>query len=141
MKGLKGIESVIAVVILIAISIALAGVLFAWYRGTLQIEQGRTETAAECGFLSFEITDVFLSQGSGRFVIENTGQKPLALSFALLETANAVNSFPLNTAISGRSFASLPFSFNGTCADFRSLTVHTACAGVSARFSEEPECD
>ncbi|MBI2583575.1 MAG: hypothetical protein HYW25_02820 [Candidatus Aenigmarchaeota archaeon] len=140
MKGLKGIEPVIAVVILVAISIAMAGMLFTWYQGTLRIEQERTASAAECAFASLEVGDVFLSAEGGRVIIENTGQHSLDVSLIVLQKTDGLESFLMNSTVEERSLASLPFPFTGSCGNFVSLTVYTACNGIDARFSGEPVC-
>ena len=141
MKGSKGIEPVIAVVILIAISIAMAGALFTWYQDTIQSQQSRTSAMLDCAFASLEIENVFLSAESSRVVVENTGQHPLEIGLVILETSASVESFSLNATLESRSLASLPFSYEEECGEFESLTVHTSCSGISARFSGTPTCN
>src|SRR3989339_1898899 len=126
---MKGVDPVIAVVVLVAISIAMVGALYSWYSGAISIQEGTIENSANCVFTSIEVRSVVLSDGSGAAIVENTGSDPVEINTIILETQSSLESYFTNQTIEGRSISSLPFPYIGECSEFRSVIVYTNCAG------------
>lgn len=135
----------IAVVLLIAIAVLVAGMLFGWIKGysTLETERisNRSEGLTSCSGSAIEIDDVYLdfTANKSRVTVRNTGQL-----FERVVSAQLLNTNGQNATLLGNQSVNLTkgeikiieFSLNGTiqnCANFSQVRVSTLCTSGAYR--------
>ncbi|MBI2076725.1 MAG: hypothetical protein HYT72_05760 [Candidatus Aenigmarchaeota archaeon] len=150
---MKGISPLLASVLLIAVTVAIATLVMGWVstvtRTTQTTVSNRTAAAVDCASASIVIDDVYIATGAatGTVIVRNAGQTDdLYLVSASLynSTGNSVNptlTLPVTDFDKGEIQV---FTYTSTgissCAAFSKAIVATNCAGVSATFDRTPKC-
>ena len=154
---MKGISPLIAAVLLIAITVAIATLVSGWIstvtRGTQISAENKTTEAVDCASASIVIDDVYVS-GTGatrtvNAVVRNSGQT----SNLIIGNATVYNSSGSGLTASSPSVPYtgfdrgevVTFTFNSvsitTCpTDFQEVIVTTTCGGVFGKFDKTPKC-
>lgn len=153
-KKTKGISPLIAAVLLIAFTVAIATLIMGWFsaftRSTTATVSNSTTQAVNCADARVSIRDVYLQSAGGsgdvNVIVENTGGSSVSLTG--LEVVNTtgngfsagfttVGSFNksqiLTFKITGTTFASCPGSFS-------KAIVTTGCGGIGDVFTNTPKC-
>lgn len=150
---MKGISPLLASVLLIAVTVAIATLVMGWIstitRTTQTTVSNRTVEAVNCASASIVIDDVYISTAAatGTVIVRNAGQADsLQIAFAPLynTTGTSVNPaqiLPISNFNRGQ-IQTLTYTSTGisSCAAFSKAIVSTNCAGVSATFDRTPKC-
>jgi flagellin-like protein len=151
---MKGISPLIASVMLIAITVALAALVMSWnnalFKSTTKTVENRTDVAVECSSAQITIEDVYITpgtelNGSARVVMKNGGFNSLYLnSLQLLNRTgdNFSTGFVQGPiAAGGLKTVSLANVSVPVCpTDFSEVIASTTCGGISATFDGTPKC-
>lgn len=149
----KGISPLLASVLLIAVTVAIATLVMGWVSTITRTSQvtvsNRTTEAVNCASAAVVIDDVYISTGArtASVIVRNSGQTDdLQLTFAPLfnSTGNSVSpseSLPVTDFDRGE-IQTFTYTSTGisTCANFSRAIVATNCGGVSATFDRTPKC-
>ncbi len=152
---MKGISPLIAAVLLIAFTVAIATLISGWFTGFAQKTTGaitnKTNLAVDCSSAGINIKEVFVKSGATgtvRAFVENNGfLDGLSISGAVVynSTGQAVvaDALPTSGLNRGQSvvltFSSVAIS---SCpANFDRVVVSTDCGGISSTFSGTPKCE
>ena len=150
---MKGISPLLAAVLLIAVTVAIATLVAGWISTTVRTTQAtitnKTSEAVDCSAAAIVIDDVYAASGTvtARAIVRNAGQTDdLTIQSAQLYNTSGSNftasSLPItnvdkgnvNTlSFAGASIASCPTSFS-------QIVVTTSCGGVSAIWNKPPKC-
>ena len=154
---MKGISPLIAAVLLIAITVAIATLVTGWVSSTVRSTQvsveNKTTEAVECAGASIVVDDVYVNDNGAtatvRAVVRNSGQtNDIQIQNATLynnigsgKTANSP-SVPVTDFDRGEV---VTFDFTGaaiaTCpTNFKEVIVTTTCGGVFGKFDKTPRC-
>lgn len=153
MRKQKGVSPLLAAVLLIAVTVAIATLVMGWIstvmRSTQVTVSNRTVDAVNCASASIVIDDVYINSvaRTATVIVRNSGQADdLQLTFAPLinSTGNSVSpaeSLPVTGFDKGmiQSFTYTSTGIN-SCANFSKAIVATNCGGVSATFDRTPKC-
>lgn len=154
---MKGISPLIASVLLIAFTVAIATLVFSFLsttvRQTTTTTSNRTTEALECSAASVNIEDVYVSGGSGaatvRVIVKNTGfTNDLSLVSASVYNDTGVNfstsDIPVTDFDRGEiatlTFTNVNLSGGGCPTAFSQAIVTTSCGGISDTFDGTPKC-
>lgn len=150
---MKGISPLLASVLLIAVTVAIATLVMGWVstitRTTQTTVSNRTVEAVNCASASVVIDDVYIATGAatGTVIVRNAGQTDsLQIVFAPLYNGTGHSVNPAQTLpVTGFSRGGIQvFTYTSTgitsCAAFSKAVVSTNCAGVSATFDRTPKC-
>ncbi len=151
---MKGISPLIAAVLLIAFTVAIATLIMGWFstftRTTTATITNSTTAAVSCSDARVSIRDVYIQTGGGgavaNVIVENTGGSTVGLvSLQLINTTGNVfgtgftavgalnESQVLTFTITGASFSACPGSFS-------KAVVTTNCGGIGDTFTNTPKC-
>lgn len=153
---MKGISPLIAAVLLIAFTVAIATLIMGWFstltRTTTATVTNSTSAAVNCADARVSIRDVYIQTGGAaaaqvaNVIVENTGGSTVGLvSLQLINTTGnvfgtgftAVGSFNksqlLTFTITGATFAACPGSFS-------KAVLTTNCGGIGDVFTNTPKC-
>ena len=156
----KGISPLLASVLLIAVTVAIATLVAGWLSTTVRTTQttvsNRTLEATECSSASITIEDVYMDAGrnaSQRIVVRNSGQSDsLQIVSAQLYNITGGNfsarSLPITnfnrgnvTTLSFEQYSTAGAMIVDTCPGaFSKIIISTNCGGVSAEFTGTPKC-
>ena len=159
-KGYKGISPLIAAVLLIAITVAIATLVSGWIstitRGTQVTVENKTSEAVECAAAAVSIDNVYIvGNNSVRIVVRNSGQANdlEVTNVTAINTTGSVFSFGTSqpvltdfdrgeafTFVINASGITLFGTQGNTCLAFSKAIVTTNCGGVSAVFDKTPRC-
>ncbi len=144
----KGISPLIAAVLLIAFTVAIATVIMGWMstttRTTTSNITGKTETAVGCSDAAVKIDHVYVtSGGSGAIVVVNTGFKDLTVNGTVYNNTGAsctgtAVSLPAG-ATDEVTLASCPTISPSTFEEARVWT--TTCGGVGDSITSYSSTD
>lgn len=156
----KGVSPLLAAVLLIAVTIAIATLVMGWLttvtRTTQVTVSNKTAEAVDCSSASIVIEEVFVSAGinrTARVIVRNSGLSDnLQIISAQIYNRTGSNfsagSLPL-TGFNRGNVTTLSFSPTGppggtvvdACpGDFSRALVSTNCGGVSTEFTGTPKC-
>lgn len=133
--ALKGISPLIAAVLLIAVTMTIAGVLAYWASTFVKggLEQSSNQTVAtECNFANFVVDACSFNPASGRmtFILDNIGTVGLSnISVFVIYPDNSINSSSVNGTLSSGTLRS--FSVDGVSPGYSKVTFRTNCPTVS----------
>ena len=150
----KGVSPLIAAVLLIAVTVAIAALVMGWvstlFSSTQTTLSNITSTLVNCASAGISIDDVYVtagSSGTARVIVRNSGQADdLAIQSADIynRTGDRFGSDGLTlTDFDRGEVATLSFSLvsTGSCpSDFVEAIVSTDCPGIYAKFSSRPKC-
>ncbi len=152
---MKGISPLLAAVLLIAITVALATLIMGWMSTITRTSQVKVENktlqAIDCSAAGVSIQEVYITAGNGTgtasVVVMNTGQS----NDLIIQSAQMLNTTGGNFAGSGTpiqdfdvgdtetiSFSSIGISSCPTA--FSKVIITTNCGGVSDTFDTTPKC-
>lgn len=153
---MKGVSPLIAAVLLIAFTVAIATLIMGWFssftRSTTTSVTNATTLAVNCADARVSILDVYLQTGGAagaqvaNVIVENTGGSSVGLvSLQVINTTGNVfgtgftavgalnESQILTFTMTGASFASCPGSFS-------KAVLTTNCGGIGDVFTNTPKC-
>lgn len=135
---MKGISPIVAAVLLIAITMTIAGVL-AYWSSTFVSTSLPTEnsTSAQCRVAQFEFLNCKYNSTAQTiiFSVNNVRSVDLGNLTAYIEYSNGTvsNVIPLNGSLPANTFKS--FSVSSVSSDFSNILVKTICPDVSRSSS------
>ena len=152
---MKGISPLIAAVLLIAFTVAIATLIMGWFssftRTTTTAVSNSTTQAINCADARVSIRDIYLQStggatGSANVIVENTGGTSVGITGLQLfnisgsafsvgfTTIGALNKSQVTTfTITGASFDGCPGSFS-------QAVLTTSCGGIGDVFTSTPKC-
>ena len=149
---MKGISPLIAAVLLIAFTVAIATLIMGWFssftRSTTTSISNTTNQAVACSDARVSIMDVYINNGTqnANVIIGNIGGSPVSITgLEILNTTGngfsagftkigALNTSQIVTfTITGLGCGSCP-----TC--FSKAVLTTGCGGVGDVFTNTPKC-
>ncbi len=152
---MKGISPLIAAVLLIAFTVAIATLIMGWFstltRSTTTTVSNKTTEAVACSNAQISIEDVYitagsLATGSARVIVKNTGFTMLAINSAQLYNTTGHNFSTGFSSVSSFSAGSIQtISLTNvsvpTCpTTFSKAIVTSNCGGISDTFDGTPKC-
>ncbi len=152
---MKGISPLIAAVLLIAITVAIATLVSGWIstvtRSTQIAAENKTSEAVDCAAASISVDQIYLDNNTLRVVVRNSGQANdlVVGNVSVITNIGNVLTFPSAPALTdfdrgeSYSFAVSLGSAIGpiTCpTNFSKAIVTTTCGGVSSVFDKTPRC-
>jgi flagellin-like protein len=155
MDGTKGISPLIASVLLIAFTVAIATIVFSFLSTTVKqtttSTANKTTEALECSAASINIDDVYISGTSAatvRVIVKNTGfTNGLSIISANVYNKTGVNFSTSDVPLTGfdkGETATLTFTnvnmSAGCPTAFSKVIIATSCGGVSDTFDGTPKC-
>ncbi|MBI2084666.1 MAG: hypothetical protein HYT70_03600 [Candidatus Aenigmarchaeota archaeon] len=129
---MKGISPIVASVLLIAITMTIAGVLAYWsstfVEKSLPVEN---RTTADCRVAQFEFLSCRLNSTGGTLLFSLNNIRSASLNItAYVEYSNGtISENPLNTTLVGNSIRS--YTVTGVSSDFSRLLIKTNCPELS----------
>jgi flagellin-like protein len=130
----KGISPLVASVLLIAITMTVAGVLALWATGFVKERTGAfNATSPECDFAHFRIYSCTYNSNTStiNLILNNEGNVELkSLTAFIIYSNNSVSETPLTGTLPPNTLKS--YSIPGVASDYTSLTIRTHCPQVSA---------
>jgi flagellin-like protein len=148
---MKGISPLIATVLLVALTVAIASVVTTWMT-TLSKEKSsvignKTDVAIDCTAANIDVKDVYVdfSSNISRTIVWNSGQVGISVTDASLfnkQGESAVLNSTLPVSLSPGSMATIRFNVSGVfsnCLNFSQVLVSTDCVGISDRFTGTPK--
>ncbi len=159
MTNSKGVSALLAAVLLIAVTVAIATLVMGWLatitRATQVTVSNRTVEAVDCSSASLVIDEVYIDSGinqTQRVIIRNSGQTDnLQIIAAQIYNSTggnfSANSLPIQNFNRGNvtTLVFIDRLANITVVDscpgaFSRVLVSTNCGGVSAEFTGTPKC-
>jgi len=151
---MKGISPLIAAVLLIAFTVAIATLIMGWFstltRTTTSAVSNKTTEAVACSNAQISISDVYITAGAGvtgsaRVVVKNTGYTTLAVNSVQVYNVTGHNHSTGFASVSMGPGATQTFSITGvgvaTCPTvFSKAIVTTNCGGIDDTFDGAPKC-
>ena len=151
---MKGISPLIASVMLIAITVAIAALVMGWFSGltksTTTTVSNRTNEAVSCSSAQVTIEDVYITagteeSGSARVIIKNAGFNGIYINSVQLFNRTGDNFStgftPGDLPSGGLKTVSLANVSVSNCpTDFSKVIASTTCGGISATFDGTPKC-
>ena len=152
---MKGISPLIAAVLLIAFTVAIATLVMGWFstltRETTTTVSNKTTEAVACSNAQITVEDVYvtagsLASGSARVVVKNTGFTILGItSIKVYNTTghnfstgfSVVSSFPSGSI---QSFSITNVSVPTCPGTFSKVLVTSNCGGIANTFDGTPKC-
>lgn len=137
-SGRKGVSPLVAAVLLIAVTMTLAGLLAYWAASFVRTSLPETNTTeAECRFASFKIYSCTYFNDTQKLNLILENQKDVELTelkvFLIFENTSVSEPIPLNQTLVGGALKSFSLSDIPT---FSKISVKTNCPEVS----EEKTC-
>lgn len=149
---MKGISPLIAAVLLIAFTVAIATLIMGWFstltRTTTTTVSNKTTEAVACSNALISIEDVYVrlnsTESDVRVIVKNSGFSTIGItSLQAYNTTghNFSTGFGTGTLARGAvvayniSLASIP-----TCATFSRVIVTSNCGGITDIFESTPRC-
>ena len=130
----KGISPLVAAVLLIGVTMTVAGILAYWASSFVRTQVTRFENEtimSECNFADFRIYACSYNPDESKltFILNNIRTVELRnLTLYVIKQDNTVESIPLNESLPGNSLKSFSVSL---APDYKSITIKTHCPGVS----------
>lgn len=131
---LKGISPLIATVLLIAVTMTLAGVLAYWastfVKSGLEVSSNQT-VSTECNFGNFVVEACSYDNAAQKvsFILNNIGTVGLSnITVFTIYPDNSLNFTQLNGTLPSSRL--VPFTVNGVVPGFSKLTIRTSCPNV-----------
>ncbi len=150
---MRGISPLIAAVMLMAFTVAIATLIMGWYsstaRSTTSSITNHTTTAVGCADARLSIKEVFVESSNNAtvtVVIQNTGFGPIDIQDVQVfnktghNTSTGFTSVP-NFAKGQIANIRLYNASIGTCpSDFSKVVATSNCGGVTDTFDRTPKC-
>lgn len=151
---MKGISPLLASILLIAITVAVASMASGWFTSTIRTSTAsttnRTNTALDCSGASISVDSVYITGTTSatiKAIVRNNGQ----IDGMTIIGAQAFNTTGGNFSATGLPVVSVnqgtittlsfvPGNFAACPASFTSLVVTTNCGGITDTFTGTPTC-
>jgi flagellin-like protein len=136
---MKGISPLVATVLLIAVTMTIAGMLAYWASSFVKTQTGQFENqtlTSECRFADFKFYSCNYNSTSQQmtFVLENFRSVTLKDLVAYIVYQNGtVANYSLNATLPGASMKG--FTIGNVSSDYSSVTIKTHCSEVDTRSS------
>ena len=151
---MKGISPLIAAVLLIAFTVAIATLIMGWFstltRTTTSAVSNKTTEAVACSNAQISISDVYITAGTvatgnARVVVKNTGYTTLAINSVQVYNTTGQNHSTgfasVNMGPGQTQTISLTNVSVATCPTvFSKAIVTTNCGGIDDTFDGAPKC-
>jgi flagellin-like protein len=148
---MKGVSALLASVLLIAFTVAIAVIVMNFYSSTIKSSTetigNKTATATECSSASINVEDVYVSAAAktASVIVKNTGFTNVVLESAQIMNTTGSNFTTSNVpfVFTKGSIATLMFlnaSLSPCPASFSKVYVTTNCGGVADTFEGTPRC-
>lgn len=131
----KGISPLVAAVLLIAVTMTIAGILAYWAssftRAQISAFENQTVTT-ECSFANFRFYTCKYDSSTGTmsFILDNPSNVNLKdLVAFIIYRNNTIQQIPLDKDLPANQIQS--FSISGISSDYSSITIRTHCPGLS----------
>jgi flagellin-like protein len=133
---MKGISPIVAAVLLIAITMTIAGVLAYWSANFIGKQLPDTGTETQCKLANFDFLSCKYNSTTGNITFSLVNRRNVELKnlTAFVNYANGSSSSGaiLNSTLNIGSDAIKSFSVSGISSDFVSIIVKTQCSDVEA---------
>lgn len=131
---MKGISPLVASVLLIAITMTIAGAIAYWASSFVatSLPTNQTNLGGECAFGNFKIYSCRYNASTLNMslILNNLGTTPLRnLTLFVLYANDSVQTISLNQTLTANALQS--FIVNGISSDYSTITVRTQCPQVS----------
>ena|SRR3989338_8160828 len=151
---MKGISPLIAAVLLIAFTVAIATLVMGWFstitRTTTSTVTNSTTTAVNCADARVSVRDVYLAGTTGTVsvIVENTGGSTVGLTSLQVYNISGYNfstgfvqvgSFNKSNLVTFTITGGTP-AFPACPSTFSKAVVTTNCGGVGDTFTNTPKC-
>ena len=142
---MKGVSTLIASVLLIAITLLISLIISTSFTSIAKSQtneiSARITEAVNCTSSDMSIEDIFLDGGTGRVLVRNSGQISENLVRGLMLNSTGVGAAAFETypiSIVKGSIVTLTFNITGniTCSNFNRVTVTSQC--TVATFDKKP---
>ena len=153
MNEMKGISPLLAAVLLIAVTVAIATLVMGWIstvtRTTQVAVSNKTTEAVNCASAAVVIGDVYINTAAGTatVIVRNSGQSDdLTIASAILVNVSGNSVLPAEslpvTDFDKGEIQTFTYTSTGinACANFSRAIVSTNCGGISATFDRTPKC-
>lgn len=152
---MKGISPLLAAIILIAITIAIATVVMGWVLTFTRTSQAnianKSTEQIDCTAASIGIEDVYIvngTSGTARVILKNTGYTDnMRITGAVLYNTSGANFTLLPSSLpqdfDKGSIETLVFSSVSIPAcpsGFSKVIITSGCGGIDAKFESTPKC-
>ncbi len=152
---MKGISPLIAAVLLIAFTVAIATLIMGWFstltRNTTDTVSNKTTEAVGCSNSQISIEDVYITaggtlNGSARVIAKNTGFSDLTINSAQMFNTTGGNfstGFSVVTDFTPGAIRTIYLtnvSASVCPTSFSKVIVTTNCGGISDTFDGTPKC-
>ena len=137
--GMKGISPLVATVLLMAVTMTIAGFLAYWSSSFVSTQTERfsnQSVATECNFGNFVVYSCVFSSNSSHvnLILSNTGSVELKdLVAYVIYPNNTVPSFSLNGTLPTKSLK--PFTLAGVSSGYSKINIRTGCSNVFTEVS------
>ena len=134
---MKGISPIVAAVLLIAITLTLAGALALWATNLVGKQLPATETEIPCKLANFDFLSCKYASSTGILTFTLTNRRNTELknltAFITYSNSSVSAGVSLNDTLKGTDVKS--FSISGIPSDFDSILIKTHCPEVEASNS------
>ncbi|MEM4326510.1 MAG: archaellin/type IV pilin N-terminal domain-containing protein [Candidatus Pacearchaeota archaeon] len=133
MKKIKGISPLVAAVLLIAITMTIAGMLAYWATSFTKSGLPTNVTEVQCIGANIRVYDCKYNATLSRadIILQNIGSVDLSNITVNIQYLNAsIQSFSLNGTLNKNTIAS--YQLNGISSDYSRFIILTPCPGVEA---------
>ena len=142
-KGAKGVDPLIAEVVLAIIVVSLGVIVFSQQSALFRQQQTRIQPVFNCAFAGAQVTDVIVSNSTGTVILRNTGQMPLQVTLQVFDVTG--NQRPIMTpqpiSLEVGRLASATFDMTGLlCQAFDRVSVFTDCENVRPLWASPAKC-
>jgi hypothetical protein len=142
-KGLKGVDPLVAEVVLAVIVVSVAIVIFSQQSFLVQQRQPAIQSVFDCAFAGAHITDVIVAGSQGTVLIQNTGRMPINATLVVFDVLNNQRAVltPQPATLEVGKLSSIRFDMSGiACESFGSAQVFTNCEIVRPGWSSPAKC-
>lgn len=135
---MKGLSPLVATVLLIAVTMTIAGLLAYWVSTFVKSglpEKNQTQTMQECAAASFEIYQQIYNSTTKNLtlILQNTGGVDLSIqNVTFIYPGGSVDTKSINQKLPSASLKS--FVVSGVTANYSEYTIFTTCPGVYKRW-------
>jgi len=149
-KSKKGISPLIASVLLIAFTVAIATLIMGWFstitRSTTTTVGNKTSESVACSSAQISIEDIYIRQSlfaNVTVIVKNTGYATIGINSLQNTTGqNFSTGFIAATSLPPGSIVTYNLTNVSmtTCAVFSKVIVTSTCGGIADTFDTTPKC-
>ncbi len=138
---MKGISPLVAAVLLIAVTMTIAGMLAYWASGFVRQQVtsfSNQSITSECNFANFGVyaCNYNTSAEKVNLILENRGNIEIKnITMFVIYSDGALAEKSLNHSLPGGTSGLKSYSISGVKSDYSSITLRTECPGLSVSVS------